>query len=171
VTTGSYLDLHPGAIDTIAGRGLQIGTGTIIKNVWAGDGNDTIIANDAGNTIQGGRGNDTIVAGRGNDLLSGGPGSDMFVFNFLKAAPDTIRDFTVGQDIIDMHQLFASVGYTGSNPVIDQWLSLVADGNGGTNLVVDAHNAQAPQTIVDVVGVAPTVLHQGTDYWTTAHVA
>ena len=86
VTTGSYLDLHAGAVDTIAGKSLQIATSTIIKNAWAGDGNDTIIANDFGDTIQGGRGNDTIVAGHGADILYGGPGSDAFVFNFLSTA-------------------------------------------------------------------------------------
>jgi subtilisin-like proprotein convertase family protein len=170
VTSGSYLDLHSGALDTIAGKTLQIGTTTLIKNVWAGDGNDTIIANDAGDTIQGGRGNDTIVAGHGADKLYGGPGSDTFVFNFLKAAPDTVADFAVGQDVIDMHQLMTSIGYTGTDPVADHWLMLVSDSNGGTNFVVDPHNGQAATTIVDVLGVAPAILHQGTDYWTTAHI-
>ena len=64
-----YLDLNPGALDTIAGRVLQIGTDTMLKTAWAGDGNDTIIANNAGDMIQGGRGNDTIVAGAGADAL------------------------------------------------------------------------------------------------------
>ena len=36
VTTGSYLDLNSGAVDTIAGKSLQIGTSTVIKNAWAG---------------------------------------------------------------------------------------------------------------------------------------
>src|SRR5213075_996042 len=97
LTTGSYLDLHGGAIDTIAGRSLQIASDTVIKFAWAGDGNDIIIANDFGDTIQGGRGNDTIVAGHGADTLYGGPGSDTFVFNFLSTALDVIGDFATGQ--------------------------------------------------------------------------
>src|SRR4029078_5556429 len=44
VTADSFLDLHAGAVDMIAGKSLQIGSGTIIKTAWAGDGNDTIIA-------------------------------------------------------------------------------------------------------------------------------
>jgi subtilisin-like proprotein convertase family protein len=166
VTTGSYLDLNPGAVDTIAGKSLQIGTGTIIKNVWAGDGNDTIIANDFGDTIQGGRGNDTIVVGRGADTLSGGPGSDTFVFNFLTTVLDVIKDFTAGQDVMDFHQLLASVGYTGTNAVADGWLDLVTDGQGGTDVVVDAHNGQPTVMVVDVLGVAPSLLHSGTSAWT-----
>jgi subtilisin-like proprotein convertase family protein len=169
VTTGSHLDLHSGAIDTIAGKTLQIGATTVIKNVWAGDGNDTIIANDAGDTIQAGRGNDTIVAGMGADKLYGGPGNDTFVFNFLKAAPDTIGDFTVGQDVVNMQKLLASIGYTGTDPVADHWLTVASDANGGTNFVVDPHNGQTAMIIVDLIGVAPTALHQGTDYWTTVH--
>lgn len=164
VTTGSYLDLNPGATDTIAGKILQIAANTIIKNVWAGDGNDTIIANDFGDTIQGGRGNDTIVAGHGADVFYGGPGSDTFVFKFLTTAVDVIRDFTAG-DVIDLNQLITSTGYGGTNPIADGWLNLLSDGNGGTNIVVDAHNGQSPVTVVDVLGVSSNLLHTGTA-WT-----
>ena len=165
VTTGSYLDLNPGAIDTIAGKSLQIAASTIIKNVWAGDGNDMIIANDFGDTIQGGRGNDTIVAGHGADTLYGGPGSDTFVFNFLTTAVDVIKDFAAGQDVLDFHQMLTTIGYTGSNPVADGWLNLVTDGRGGTDVVVDAHNGQPTVMVVDVLGVAPSLLHTGTSAW------
>jgi subtilisin-like proprotein convertase family protein len=173
VTSGSYLDLHSGALDTIAGRTLQIGANTLIKNVWAGDGNDTIIANDFGDTIQAGRGNNTIVAGTGADTFYGAPSgsTDIFNFNFLKTAPDTIQNWVSGSDIIDMHQLFASIGYAGTDPVADGWLSLISDAKGGTNLVVDPHNGLPSQTIVDVIGVAPLALHEGTDFWTTAKLA
>jgi len=162
VTTGSYLDLHSGALDTIAGKSLQIATSTIIKNVWAGDGNDTIIANDFGDTIQAGRGNDTIVAGHSADILYGGPGSDTFVFSFLSTALHVIGDFAAGQDVIDFHQLLASINYSGTNPIADGWLDLLTDGKGGTDVVVDAHNGQPTMAIVDVLGVAPSLLHNGT---------
>ena len=164
VTTGSYLDLNPGAVDTIAGKSLQIATNTIIKNVWAGDGNDIIIANNFGDTIQGGRGNDTIVAGHGADNLYGGPGSDTFVFNSLTTALDVIHDFTAGQDTIDLHVLLTSIGYTGTNPIGDKWLNLVTDGAGGTDVQVDPHNGQSAVMIVDLLGVQTTALHSGTQF-------
>jgi Ca2+-binding RTX toxin-like protein len=158
--------LNPGAVDTIAGKSLQIATSTIIKNAWAGDGNDTIIANDAGDVIQGGRGNDTIVAGHGADLISGGPGSDLFQFNFAKSVASTITDFTIGNDVVDMRQLFGSIGYTGTDPLADKWLSLTTDASGtGTDFVIDPHNAMAPMVVADLLHIAPTALHQGTDYW------
>jgi subtilisin family serine protease len=164
VTGGCTLDLHSGAVDTIDGRSLTVGAATIVKYLWAGDGNDMIFCNDAGDTVQAGRGNDTIVAGRGADTLSGGPGSDTFDFNFLKSAPDTITDFSVGSDVVNLHALFASVGYAGSNPVADQWLSLTSDGKGGTDFGVNPHNGGASQTIADVLNIGPTSLHQGTDF-------
>jgi subtilisin-like proprotein convertase family protein len=171
VTTASYLDLHAGAIDTIAGRSLQIASETVIKFTWAGDGNDIIIANDFGDTIQAGRGDDTIVAGAGADKLYGGPGSDVFVIKTLGLAPDTIGDFAVGSDAIDLHQLLTAIGYNGTNAAADGWLLLMQDSSGtGTNIAVDAHNGLDSQVIVDVLGVAPTALHQGTDYWMSAHI-
>jgi len=115
-------------------------------------------------------GNDIIVAGNGADKLSGGPGNDTFVFNFLKLAPDTITDFTVGHDVIDMHLLMTSIGYAGSDPVADHWLTLVSDSNGGTKFVVDPHNGQTPTVVVDVLGISPSALREGTDYWTTVHI-
>jgi len=165
VTTGCYLDLNPGALDTIAGRTLQIGTDTILKTAWAGDGNDTIIANNAGDMIQGGRGNDTIVAGTGADTLYGGPGSDAFVWKTLASTSDKIGGFTAGQDSINLQQLLVAIGYSGTDPLADQWLSFTSDGSSGTNVLVDPHNGQTPVTLVDVLGVAPTELHVDTTYW------
>jgi subtilisin-like proprotein convertase family protein len=171
VTGGSYLDLNPGAIDTIAGRVLQIGTDTLLKTAWAGDGNDIIIANNAGNMIEAGRGDDTIVAGGGGDRLWGGPGADAFVFNAIGQASDTIGDFVVGSDVIDLSKLFVALGYNGSDPLADHWLLLIANANGGTSFVIDPHNGQPLVTIVDVVGVSPTALQEGIDFWTTVNLA
>jgi subtilisin-like proprotein convertase family protein len=171
VTTGSYLDLRPGAVDLIAGRALTIDAATIVKFAWGGDGNDTVIANDFGVTIQGGRGNDTITAGQGADILYGGPGSDTFVFAALGSPADTIRDFASGLDVIDFRPLFASLGYTGTDAVADQWLSVELDAEGsGVNFVIDAHDGAGPVTFVHLVGVALADLHQGADYFATPGV-
>ncbi|MGH6707473.1 MAG: S8 family serine peptidase [Bradyrhizobium sp.] len=164
VTTGSYLDLHAGALDTIAGRTLQIASDSVIKFAWAGDGNDTIIANDLGNTIQGGRGNDTIVAGAGADKLYGGLGADTFVFNSMTTTTDVIGDFTSGQDVIDLHVLLTSIGYNGTDPLADKWINLASNGSGGTYVQIDAHNGQGAVTILDLAGVQLTALHQGANY-------
>lgn len=67
VTTDLVVDLTPGATSMIAGRPVLIQSGTVIENVYGGDGNDTLIGNDADNQIHGGHGADTMIGGYGND--------------------------------------------------------------------------------------------------------
>lgn len=165
VTTASYLDLNPGAISTIAGRTIQIGADTQLKTAWAGDGNDTIIANSAGNSIQGGRGNDRIVDGLGADTFYGGPGSDTFVFVNISTALNVIGDFDAGQDMIDLQQMLAAAGYNGTDPVADNWINFVSNGTGGTSVMFDAHNGQSAVALVDLSGVEPASLHLAANYW------
>ncbi|MBY3193422.1 hypothetical protein HFO25_35095, partial [Rhizobium laguerreae] len=49
---------------------------SLIENVQAGSGNDTIVGNDANNTLWGNAGNDALAGGIGNDTLIGGAGLD-----------------------------------------------------------------------------------------------
>ena len=65
---------------------------------------------------------------------------------------------TVRQDVIDFHQLFASLGCTDVDPVADHLE--VSKSSGGTNVVVDPHNGQASMTVADIIGVPPTALHE-----------
>ena len=89
ITDDVTINLAPGATSTLPGRDvtgkkvdpvtLTIATGSIIENVFAGEGNDSIVGNDAANTLSGGRGKDTIVAVGDGDTLIGGGGSDSLV--------------------------------------------------------------------------------------------
>jgi subtilisin-like proprotein convertase family protein len=168
VAGASSIDLRPGTISTIAGRALEIDSATVIKNAWAGDGNDTIVANHAGNTIQGGRGNDTIVSGEGADTLYGGPGNDLFVFKLLDDDVDRVGDFADGSDVIDFRFLLASLGYAGTDAMADGWISLAQNASGGTDVIVDPHDGRAPMTVVTVAGLLPAQFQEGIDFWTTA---
>ncbi|AJD42394.1 hypothetical protein C9413_18535 [Rhizobium sp. SEMIA 4085] len=49
---------------------------SLIENVQAGSGNDTIVGNEMTNTLLGNGGNDLLDGGAGNDLLIGGVGGD-----------------------------------------------------------------------------------------------
>ena len=51
-------------------------------------------------TIVGGSQNDTLVGGIGNDILTGGAGSDRFAYLALNQGPDTVTDFSPGEDSI-----------------------------------------------------------------------
>ena len=97
-----------------------------------GDGNDDLYGGPAGgddmmygdngdDRLFGGRGDDTLTGGEGNDLLRGGPGEDTLIadgddMDVLHGGPDndtfqffpsnlgggSIKDFTDGEDVIDL---------------------------------------------------------------------
>ena len=94
VTTDSLINLKPNSLSTIAGINTQIARKTKIENVFAGDGNDTLIGNARDNILMG---------GRGEDVLTGGNGADTFVFNSLTEGVDLITDFDRAEhDIIQI---------------------------------------------------------------------
>ncbi|MGR5130828.1 retention module-containing protein [Vibrio alfacsensis] len=68
-----------------------------------GDGNDLIV---------GGDGDDIIIGGLGSDILTGGQGSDTFkwtVDSVESGAADTITDFTVSEDTIDLCEVISDL--------------------------------------------------------------
>ncbi|GIL38136.1 S8 family serine peptidase [Roseiterribacter gracilis] len=78
---------HNSAI--IAGKPLTVAAGTVVTQLFTGDGNDTITASDVGvwidagrgaNTIKGGSGADTFVVRGSGDVIDGGAGNDTAVF-------------------------------------------------------------------------------------------
>lgn len=80
-------------------------TGNDLANTLIGNtGNNTLSGGLGGDVLNGGNGNDTLVGGQGNDDLTGGNGADVFVFNVGDGA-DTVRDFSVAQDQLDLRAL------------------------------------------------------------------
>ncbi|MGF1911498.1 cadherin-like domain-containing protein, partial [Vibrio kasasachensis] len=81
----------------------------------AGEGDDRIVGGDGGDVLVGGAGNDTIIGGAGadviegglgSDILTGGTGEDIFVWHEIaNGAVDTITDFTVQEDKIDLRDV------------------------------------------------------------------
>ena len=82
---------------------VMVGPGTLIENATGGAGKDKIVGNSAAN----------ILAGReGKDKLTGGGGPDGFLFDVKLTSInlDSIRDFTVGQDVIRLaHKVFGAL--------------------------------------------------------------
>jgi Ca2+-binding RTX toxin-like protein len=74
-----------------------------------GGGNDTLLGGDGNDTLLGGGANDRLIGGLGNDTLTGGLGADRFVYNNSNEGPDTITDFNVSQDFIQV----SAVGFGG----------------------------------------------------------
>lgn len=132
-------------LDTLVGN-----TGTVGVHVF----NVRAAANSAvGNDIlNGGAGNDTLIGGAGADTLMGGGGSDRFVFHAPGDSSgtnpllrDTIADFEVGVDRVDLSGLSAYWGvalhlqgtlgaaFSGAAGEV----RLASDGASGTVLSVD----------------------------------
>ncbi|MBX5198241.1 RTX toxin, partial [Rhizobium sp. NZLR10] len=71
---------------------------SLIENVQAGSGNDTIIGNEADNTLWGNAGNDSLSGGSGNDTLIGGTGND--TYNVDSLADVVTEALNQGTDLI-----------------------------------------------------------------------
>ena len=99
-------------------------------------GNDVLIGDSGNDDIRGGTGNDQIVGGTGNDTLSGGAGDDTFVFA-ENSGSDTITDFAVGSDTIDLSLLPTTIAFD------DLTIADLDDGSG----VTITHNALGGGTI------------------------
>lgn len=114
VTSDLNLDLHSGAVSTIAGHAVTISAETTIVTAYGGDGNDTIIGNDAGDHLYGGHGNDTILGGHGDDTIDGGVGADTMAGG---TGNDTYYVDNAGDHVIEhanegIDTVISSVGHT-----------------------------------------------------------
>lgn len=84
-----------------------------------GDGNDYLQGDDGNDRLFGGAGDDEIFGGTGKDVMRGNSGADVFVFtSALDSAvteADRIRDFAVGEDLIDVSGItgFSFIGTSG----------------------------------------------------------
>ncbi len=83
-----------------SGNDILSGDGSA-NSISGGDGNDLLFGNAGNDTLNGGSGKDLLVGGFGNDFMTGGPGNDTFVFA-AGSGRDTISDFALGQDKIDL---------------------------------------------------------------------
>ncbi|NOJ18755.1 retention module-containing protein [Vibrio jasicida] len=83
-----------------------------------GDTGINLIGGEGDNLIVGGDGDDVLIGGLGSDILTGGDGSDTFkwtVDSVDEGAVDTITDFTVNEDSIDLREVISDL----NNPMID----------------------------------------------------
>ncbi|WP_439153795.1 M10 family metallopeptidase C-terminal domain-containing protein [Yoonia sp.] len=119
-TAGTNLIYGNSGADRLTGGN---GSDTIFGNA----GNDIMVGGATGDLLNGGRGDDTLDGGAGPDILNGGighdrltggAGADTFVFDFISDSwagrADTITDFEVGIDRIDLSGIDADLAMQGN---------------------------------------------------------
>ena len=93
------------------GRGRdRIFGGTGRDTLNGGGGNDWLFGDEGDDIINGGRGNDRIIGGTGRDRLTGGQGNDLFIYRSKAEFGDTITDFEIVRDRIDLRAIFRGRG-------------------------------------------------------------
>ncbi|PCK79639.1 M10 family metallopeptidase C-terminal domain-containing protein, partial [Rhizobium sophoriradicis] len=139
----------------------QDNTASLIENVKAGSGSDTIVGNEADNTLWGNAGNDSLTGDSGNDTLdggtgidkmSGGVGNDVYivdnandtVIENANEGTDTVRttvgDFTLGANVENLTYIgtdgFAGYGNAADNVITGGTRSDWLDGKAGADTLI-----------------------------------
>lgn len=122
-------------------------TGNGLANRLTGNAGNNVLDGGSGNDVlDGGLGNDTLIGGAGNDTLTGGAGQDVFAFSGT-FNQDTIRDFSVANDRLDLRSLG-----------IDSAAELAPyASNSGSNLVLNFGGGN----VVVMNGVQVSQIHDG----------
>lgn len=91
----------------------------LLKKVNGSNGRDTLI---------GTAGDDVLTGGLGADTLTGLAGADLFVFNTLSDGVDTITDFQLLQDRIELTRVLQSLGVVSADPIASGHVRCVQSG-------------------------------------------
>ncbi|SUP93244.1 RTX toxin [Vibrio owensii] len=121
--------------------------------VFGGTGHDILDGGEGSDAVRGGSGNDVLIGGSGDDILIGDDGEDIFKFvddgsGIRDGEIDTIKDFTKGEDKIDISDLL----HTDDTDSIDSLLAnneigLEADGD-NLILTISESDGSASQKVV-----------------------
>jgi len=129
-----------------------VGTSSVLGTITNDD--LTLVGGSGADVLVAGSENNTLIGNGGADTLTGGPGNDRYVYNAMGDGGDTITDFRVGQDKINLTTLMASLGYTGSNPITDGYVKFVATtslGVSATRIEIDPDGSGGPTTAVPYI--------------------
>ena len=121
-----------------------------VTRIVGGDGNDTIV---------GSGGNDTILGNARADILTGGGGLDSFVFTTTSDSAgrdiDTITDFQIGTDVIDLSVIDAISG-TAANDAFG-FVSISASAGAAGTLSFDTTSIAGVTRILGYIDTRPGV--------------
>ena len=147
-----------------AGANILTYTGPGSSDLNGLGGDDRLIGNNDLDFLTGGDGNDYLLGGGWTDNITGGAGIDIIDYNHMNELGDSIMDFKVGAggDILDLHDLLADVGYSGSDPFGDGYLSYSYTPNAWSHLYFDADGKGSGSAFVEVALLFSANLGQAT---------
>ncbi|BAZ50329.1 YD repeat protein [Nostoc sp. NIES-4103] len=96
-----------------------------------------IVGTDGRDVLTGTPLSDRVIGKVGADLITGGLGADVFVYQSIRDAGDTIKDFELRQDVIDLSQVLSRFGYQGLNPIADGYIKF-STYTGGAIILIDS---------------------------------
>ncbi|MGK7891827.1 MAG: Ig-like domain-containing protein, partial [Leptolyngbyaceae cyanobacterium] len=107
--------------------------------LFGGKNKDEILGGTGNDTLIGGTGKDLLVGGQGNDTIKTGKGRDIICFKSLDEGVDTVQDFAIPEDVIDLTEIFANGTYVADNGFAQfvTYIDLVQNGT-STEVRVDA---------------------------------
>lgn len=123
------------------------------------DDNDILKGGNGKDNLKGGNGDDLLVGGLGRDTLEGGTGADTFRFirandSRANSQNDRIKDFTQGEDLIDLSHLVAGdltflggASFTGTGA--GQVRVTQTSGDGYVRVDVDGNGTEDMRILVD----------------------
>src|SRR3546814_19760497 len=88
-------------------------------DLYGNGGNDRLYGGKGDDYLDGGSGYDRVHGGAGDDFLIGGSDKDLFVFG-RGDGHDTIADFEIGKDAIDLRDLRQFDNLSDLNPLLDR---------------------------------------------------
>jgi hypothetical protein len=126
-------------------------------------GNDELKGGSGDDRLDGGRGNDILIGGTGLDTLVGGFGIDTFTINAIGEGLDTILDFEVGIDLIDLRGIFAGSAFAGTSTFAryQQFVTIVQSGTADSLVNIDSDglgSGTAQTTLFKLIGVTAASL-------------
>jgi len=142
--TGNDWLIGGDGVDTLYGEAgndlLEGGQGQ--DKLYGGVGNDILIGGADGDELFGGDGNDILIGGTGHNHMTGGNGDDLFVLEGSVNFSETIEDFDVEHDAIDISDLLSTdkVEHDEIQAFLDSNVTITANDNGSGRLTLSGSN-------------------------------
>ncbi|CAE6907062.1 COG2931 RTX toxins and related Ca2 -binding proteins [Vibrio sp. B1FIG11] len=123
--------------------------------VFGGTGHDTLDGGDGSDAVRGGSGNDVLIGGSGDDILIGDDGEDIFKFvddgsGIRDGEVDTIKDFTKGEDKIDISDLLHTDDFDSVDSLLaNNEIGLEADGDNLILTISESDGSSSQKVVIE----------------------